>query len=396
MEKLLLKAKRIPTGKPGLLTFQTTDESLEEQANFLREEHHYEKQRKERQPEYENFYELAIQRWYKRRSLNANNLAWELATRLGQADRVSKDVAYYAVKELVDLPRDEYKGVFVSRPSGQLSTVEFARFIQMLVIECQTHDPAVDIRDIWILFTDWRFGQEKDPLEGTYSGPEDYKEKHPCCEACGHFLRITDNSGVQQHTGQLAHIVSTGAGGPNTDWDWFVLCDKCHIHTQHEHGWEELLKAHEHLREKVRRARERAGKKPLASATGEPSKDQPSKQDMAATAPAVAVGPVTEIVTRVFDGEIVGAPAEAPQEDLEKERMLAKLRGLQKKAGEKQPPQAELFEELKEEEPVSVIASEKELPPQQVSEMWGETPTPAEPPVPSYTEDGKFNVPPDF
>lgn len=387
MDKLRFRAKQVQSGLAGILMLEA-QELVDELGTFLREERRYAKQRKEREPEYDLSFDVEIQRWYARRSLNANGLAWELATRLSQADAVKKEVVYYAIKELVDLPRDEYKGIFVSRPSGDLTTVEFARFIQQLVIECQTHVPAVEIKDIWILFTDWRFGQEKDPLEGTYYGPEDYKEKHPCCEACGRYLLTTDKEGADQHAGELAHIVSTGAsggGGARDDWLWLMLCSKCHLCIQHAGGWEDLLTLYLHLRPKVDRARERAGKKPLASADGGPSPTSTAK-------PAGQVAQSVELVTQVFGGEIVATAPEAAEEapvDEKKEKMLARLQGLQKKVEKEQPPvppkQQSLFDEPAKTEPATEAA---------------ETPSPGttavEAPTPSYREDGSFELPPDF
>ncbi len=400
IEKLRLKVKQIPTGLAGALMVEP-QELVDELTDFLRQEHRYAHDRKQREPEYEHCFDMQLQRWYRRRSLNANGLAWELATRLGAADGVKKEVVYYAIKELVDLPRDEYKGVFVSRPSGDLTTVEFARLIQQLVIECQTHVPAVDIRDIWILFTDWRFGLEKDPLEGTYYGPEDYKEKHPCCEACGRFLLTTDKEGTEQRTGELAHIVSVGAGGglsAHDDWIWLVLCSKCHICIQHAGGWEDLLTLYPHIKPKVDRARERAGKKPLAApdAVQGPVSAAPVIHPPATTVVAsVAASPSTEIVTRIFEGEIVGLPAE--EEDPAKQRMLAKLRGLKEKVEKDQPPpqatQPSLFDEpQKKLEPVSVNTPREA----QAPALAGEEGSAVEPPAPSYNKDGSFEVPPDF
>ncbi len=392
IEKLRIKVKQIPTGLPGAMMVEA-QEMVDELADFLRQERRYAQDRKQREPEYEHFFDMQLQRWYKRRSLNANGLAWELATRLGQADGVKKEVVYYAIKELVDLPRDEYKGVFVSRPSGDLTTVEFARLIQQLVIECQTHVPAVDIRDIWILFTDWRFGLEKDPLEGTYYGPEDYKEKHPCCEACGRFLLTTDKEGTEQRTGELAHIVSVGAGGglsAHDDWIWLVLCSKCHLCIQHANGWEDLLTLYPHIKPKVDRARERAGKKPLAAPDAVqgavPAAPVIHPPATVAVAP-VAASPSTEIVTRIFEGEIVGLPAE--EVDPEKARMLAKLGGLKKKAEQQQDKkltagQPDLFDESQAKEQVGKKASP------------GLPPSPSEPPAPVYAEDGSFQLPPDI
>jgi hypothetical protein len=305
----------------------------------------------------------------------------------------------------VDLPRDEYKGIFVSRSSGELTTVEFARFIQAIVIECQTHVPAVEIRDIWILFTEWRFAQEKDPLEGTYYGPEDYKEKHPCCEACGGYLLTTDGSGDLQHGGQLAHIVSVGAGGAHPDWDWLMLCTKCHLCTQHANGWEDLLTLHPHLRPKVDRARERSGKKPLTQPYGESSAVQPPAEPSAPATEAVAAAEMpplnvqAEIVKQVFEGEVVQLPApeaEAkPPLDKEKERMLARLQGLEKTTTDRQqryypPAQKTLFDEP----PAEAVDPKKA----QYKDDEKDDPEPAEeaPAVPAYDKDGSFALPPEF
>jgi len=403
MEKVRFRAKQLLSGLPGTLMLEA-QELADELGTFLREQHRYAKERKARDSEYELYFDVEIQRWYKRRSLNANNLAWELATRLGQADHVSKEVVYYAVKELVDLPRDEYKGIFVSRSSAELTTVEFARFIQAIVIECQTHEPAVEIRDIWILFTEWRFGQEQDPLGGTYSGPEDYKEKHPCCEACGKFLLVTDNDGVQQHVGQLAHIVSRGAGGPDADSNWLVLCSKCHLFTQHAEGWVKVLKIHVHLQEKVRRSREFAGKKPLAAPDGGQGAVQPVTEPPAPATETVAAAeapPLTaqaEIVKHVFEGEVVQLPApeaEAkPPLDKEKERMLARLQGLEKTTTESQqryypPTQKTLFDEP----PAEAVDPKKA----QYKDDEKDDPEPDKAPaVAAYDKDGNFALPPEF
>jgi hypothetical protein len=270
--------------------------------------------------------------------------------------------------------------------------VEFARFIQQLVIECQTHVPAVAIKDIWILFTDWRFGQEKDPLEGTYYGPEDYKEKHPCCEACGRYLLTTDKEGTDQHAGELAHIVSVGAGGgARDDWLWLILCSKCHLCIQHANGWEELLTLYPHIRPKVDRARERAGKKPLAASDGGQGAVQAVAEPAVPAAQTVAAVQA-EMVRQVFCGDVVQLPApeEAPPVDEYKEKMLARLRGLQKKVEKEQSPvppkQQSLFDEPQEiKEPATEAA---------------ETPSPGttavQAPTPSYAEDGSFNLPPEF
>lgn len=94
MDKLRFRAKQVQSGLAGILMLEA-QELVDELGTFLREERRYAKQRKEREPEYDLSFDVEIQRWYARRSLNANGLAWELATRLSQADAVKKEVVYY-------------------------------------------------------------------------------------------------------------------------------------------------------------------------------------------------------------------------------------------------------------------------------------------------------------
>jgi cytochrome c553 len=273
VDRVRFKAVQQPSGIKGVLMLQAEDE-IDNLAKFLKTQHAYAKDRKDREPDYELAFDVEIRRWYKRRSIKANNLQWELCSRIAAADGVEREFIHNAVKE-VFYPRKEYRGVFAPKDGGELTTVEYAKVIEALVKWCTERPDPIDIYDIWVLFTDWRFGQETDPLEGTYAGPDDYKEKHPLCEACGKFLLATNNYGVQAHDGQLCHIVSRGASslGQETkdDWDWLVLCSSCHVvggegePSQHQAGWEALLAKAPHLRPKVERARERAGKHPLAA-----------------------------------------------------------------------------------------------------------------------------------
>jgi hypothetical protein len=333
MDAITYRARQVPSGIPGMLSLEAC-ELEKELGEWLREQHRYAKAKQEKEPLYELEFEVTIKRWYRRRSLQANNLAWELATRLAQADAVSKELVYYAVKELVDLPRDEYRGIYVQRASGQLNTVEFARFIERLVIECQTHEPAVEIRDIWILFTQWRFGQEVDPLRGTYASKDDYREQHPGCEACGKVLLYIDKEGVQRNAGEVAHIVSEGSGGAEEDWNWLLLCEREHRELQHQQGWDRFIEQHPHLRIKVERARARAGKKPI-DRDPEPAPAAAAPEPAAAD-PAV-VAETARGLLKVFQGTIVAGeiPATEPPDE-GKQLMLDKLMGLQQQAEERQ------------------------------------------------------------
>jgi len=316
MDKIRVKGKPLPSGLPGTLMVSVADnEDLYRE--FMDQERQYLRGKKKAEPSFEYFFDLTIRRWYKRRSIDANNLQWELCTRIAAADHVSKESVHNAVRE-VFYPRIEYRGLFIPKDGAELTTVEYAKVIEALVGWCVDRPDPIEIHDIYVLWTEWRFGQEVDPLEGTYSGAEDYRERHPLCEACGKFLLHTDNEGTLRHAGQLAHIVSKGSGGPDRDSNWLVLCSACHVAgeegeaSQHQAGWESLLEKAPHLRKKVERARDLAGKSPLVSDAGE---SQPTERNVTPQESQA------EKVLRIFHGEVVegelpetvqAAPAKQP------------------------------------------------------------------------------------
>ena len=196
--------------------------------------------------------EVTLQAWYKKRSLNQLRLHWQLCQRLASVDKQDPDVVHEAMKHLY-YPHMQSHGTSIPKPSRLHTTVEFAQITERIVQECM--ESGAFIKDIWILWTEWRYGQEVDPLEGTYSSLEDYREKHPCCEACGVYLR-GDLYGSTR--GELAHIVSRGSGGSDKTGNLFHLCVTCH-RLQHQKGWEELLKSYSHLKQAVNKAREYHG-----------------------------------------------------------------------------------------------------------------------------------------
>lgn len=411
MDKIRFRAKQVPTGIIGAVMFQAQD-LVKELGTYLKEEHKYEARKKEQDPTYELEFDVQVQRWYKRRTLNANNLQWELCTRLAAADGVSKELVHNAVKEIY-YPRDEYNGVFVPKAGSELSTVEFAKVIEALANLCVTHDPAVEIWDIWILFTEWRFGQEKDPLGGTYAGKDDYREKHPCCEGCGKFLLYTDKEGVLRNAGEVAHIVSEGSGGADEDWNWLLLCAACHRALVHEKGWDQFLKAHPHLAPKVERARGRSGKGPVDAKVDNPQPSEPPDPPgfpLAVPTPAVerlretkgkgtlpwpkddeeTVAEQARTVQKVFGGDVVEGdipPAAQEEEDQSKQVMLDRIRGMQDKADEHrkkyyQDDHPTLFDQVPEKvDPKKAQYKDDDEPPE---------------PKAAYDEDGNFIVPPNF
>jgi len=260
MAKVRFTARQVPTGIPGNLMLEIVD-GTDAVAHFLKQLH--QKQRLEadkaveesRDPR-EYLIETDLQVHYMRRTLKQNRLQWELCRRIGAADHVDPDTVHQAVKEIV-YPREEAYGTSVPKDGAELSTIEYAQVIEWLIRECVDRADPVDIQDIWILFTEWRYAQAHDPLEGSYADLEDYKEKHPCCEVCGTFLLQRDSDGVYRHVGHLSHIISRGAGGPDAPWNTFVLCAGHHVSGEsamHQTGWSQTLEIAPWLRPKYDRA----------------------------------------------------------------------------------------------------------------------------------------------
>lgn len=396
MDKIRFKARQIPTGIPGAVMFQA-DELVDDLAQFLREQHRFEKRKKQKDPDYELFFDLELKRWYKRRSLSANNLQWEICTRLAAADNVKKEIVHNSVREIF-YPREEYHGVFVPKDGSELTSMEFAKVIEALVIWCIDRPDPVDIYDIWILFTQWRFGQEKDPLEGSYSGKEDYKEKHPCCEACGKFLLITDNYGVRKHNGQLAHIVSVGAGSIDKDFNWLLLCPDCHLKMQHQKGWEAMLKYFAHLQPKVERARTICGKKALAGADDSQGPEKPLPADPSPPPPApqqTGEDDQAELVKRVFRGEITEPQLKGPEQDpdeAEKQKMVKRIKSM---AGQADEHRKKYYKRAHPNQPGLFDEKTEKVDPKTAQYKDAEDDVAVEPQK-IYNEDGTFAVPPDF
>jgi hypothetical protein len=107
---------------------------------------------------------------------------------------------------------------------------------------------------------EWRGTLENDPvdyadLECTrFLSEEEWREKHPYSEASGKGGNI-----------EQAHIVSRGADAPDIEkaWNWIALLHEEHMQ-QHQIGWDGFLQIYPHLRGRVNRARNLAGKLELA------------------------------------------------------------------------------------------------------------------------------------
>jgi 5-methylcytosine-specific restriction endonuclease McrA len=349
--KVHFTAKQIPTGIPGNLMLETIDSQENDRLTaFLKA-----KRAKEKTTGEERYLDVQLEIHYKRRSLNANNLHWELCTRIAQADDIDKDIVHAAVKEAV-YPREEHYGIWHTKEGKELSTVEFAQAIDWLIRQAVDRADPVDIRDIWILFTEWRYGQAYDPVK--YADLEEYKEAHPLCECCWEFLLQRDQEGVYRHIGHISHILSRGAGGADTPANVFVFCSRCH-QNQHVSGWGEVVKRAGFLEQKIKKAlaiHPDAGQEvvddfqddipwedPGIQPAHDSHQDPPAQPEVLETDEPKAQEHPAEIVRRVFGGTVVEGTIPSPagessggQGDVEKQKLISRLQNLEKDATEKQ------------------------------------------------------------
>lgn len=197
---------------------------------------------------------------YKRRTLKQNNLQWKISERIAMHPDVmsTKDQIHDSLKDECYPSRyEEALGRYVKVQGKSLSTVQYAKVCEYFANEAWSI--GAQIKDIWILFTEWRWGLKSDPLEGSYSSDQGYRDCHPCCEACCKYLITQDETGSEIHAGELAHIVSKGSGGVDDDWNRLMLCSKHHRGIQHQKGWPDLIAAFPFLWPKVARAHSRQG-----------------------------------------------------------------------------------------------------------------------------------------
>lgn len=214
--------------------------------------------------------DITIEIFYKTRTLNQNSLYWALVNILcfiayghyGYEEEIHEGLLQiYGVRE-----EEKATGALIAKRSKKMTTVEFAELIQGAFHEIASQgvpvNTAPDIKRYWEEFYKIRWKDGADVL--TFKSLEDYRSRVNYCEACMTYLDYNETAHRYEDTpGNLCHIVSKGTGGDDDQENLLHLCDTCHVGEQHEAGWNVFLEKHPHLAPKVKRARERAGKKPL-------------------------------------------------------------------------------------------------------------------------------------
>ncbi len=233
-------------GVMGLTVDRTNEEELDKAKDFYREV-----MAREKDKEQPVKLEVEVKLWRKRRTIKQMRLLHGIINRTAEKQGVKPAIIYAGVKDSYypfypTLP----DGRVLRKETGDLTTVEESQVVEGAVLdalECQA-----DIKDIWILWYDARGKMERDPLDGTYSSIEDYKAKHPVCEACGVWLGDDE--------GQMAHIVPQGNGGSDEDWNRLRLCTKHHMFCVHQNGLGQLRVKATHLKWKIDKSLERHGR----------------------------------------------------------------------------------------------------------------------------------------
>lgn len=214
------------------------------------------------------------------RSLSQNALHWPLASIIcyETTGTFEKDQVELVHDGILERYAERY-GTWVINPltgkrqarrSHKFSKPEFTQLIEMdfaILSEIGVHsvENGEQVRGYFLEWQNWRGKQKVDPL--THASLAEYDERVPYCEAC--------LCPLAKGEGQLAHIVSAGAGGdtrPVTEedvedrqrvWNRVKLCSRDHIFLDHQNGDEELIGNYPHLAYRVNRARKRFGLRPV-------------------------------------------------------------------------------------------------------------------------------------
>ncbi len=216
--------------------------------------------------------EVTVDVHYRQRSLKQLNLLWALVEIMALEEQGSydEDTKYGYYEGLLDLyaPRIDARLTDrnVPKRASDMTTVELSKVIEGAFQQLAwwngiSFESAAQLRNYWIEWHQWRGKAKRDPLDGTYESLEDYRQRIAMCEACTRRL--------ESGAGHMAHIVSRGAGGGDTDpSNFLLLCPECHLYTQHQHGWQRLLRDYPHLKHKVDRARESQSARPVSETRG--------------------------------------------------------------------------------------------------------------------------------
>jgi hypothetical protein len=205
---------------------------------------------------------------YQRRTFRQNSAVWKLVTVIFESMEgrlPDEDEKYGLYLDLLDAYADKVpnriKGGLRPVHISEANSLEGSRFIDGLLVhlatECDlTYEAQTTVQEVLQEWERWRGGLEYDHADYADAGQTEmlteleWRRRHVYSEASGRGGAIV-----------RAHIVSRGTDAPDIEkaWNWMALLPEEH-EEQHRLGWDRFLDIYPHLRGRVGRARNLAGK----------------------------------------------------------------------------------------------------------------------------------------
>ena len=225
------------------------------------------KEREERNQK-EFFVQAVLDLPRRKRTFKQNAAVWKLVTVIFESMEgrlPAEEEKYGLYLDLLDAYPDKVpnriRGGLRPIHISEANSLEGSKFIDGLLshlaAECGLKpDLQAAVQEVLQDWKNWRGGQEKDHADyadreqSVMLTEEEWREKHVYSEVSG-------RGGIIQR----AHIVSRGsyAAGIEASWNWIAMTPEEH-EQQHRRGWDDFLGIYPHLRGRVERARNLAGK----------------------------------------------------------------------------------------------------------------------------------------
>jgi hypothetical protein len=219
----------------------------------------------------ESFIQAVLEIPHQHRTFKQNAAVWKLVTVIFESMEgrlPDEDEKYALYLDLLDAYADKVpnriKGGLRPVHISESNSLEGSKFIDGLLYHLTTEcslswDAQATVQEVLQEWEMWRGGLEKDHTD--YADDEqtemlselEWRRKHVYSEASGRGGTIV-----------RAHIVSRGSDAADIEksWNWMALLPEEH-EKQHRLGWEGFLQIYPHLKGRVDRARQLAGKPEL-------------------------------------------------------------------------------------------------------------------------------------
>jgi len=269
MKTTRLKLLHVRIGEPNAIKFQIAGTDLARARNFIETKN--EREKKTGEPVW---IDAELRFWYPERTPAQNRFYWRFVEALAQEARETRGGMHEILKaaflehepvmrkklvkqagrtwELIEFADSEPVS------SATLSTVEFAAYCEKVIGLCA--DQGLPIYSAYVEWQEW-LEKNQWPLSETYRTVDEYRVRHPVCEFCGKDTKWEDGRYVRGG-GEVMHIVSKGAGGPDSGWNLIHGCTDCHRlggESQHVAGWGPLLEQYPQMRKRIEYAHRKMG-----------------------------------------------------------------------------------------------------------------------------------------